>query len=146
MGKVIMRNSAILACGCLSLAIAAATAGCVRRTMTINTEPQGASVWLNDEEIGRTPVSVDFQWYGDYDVVARLAEYETLRTHQQINAPWYQTPGIDFVAEVLYPGWIVDARELHFELSPESLPTRDELLDNAKDMRELALSSDDDES
>lgn len=114
--------------------------------MTINTEPQGASVWLNDEEIGRTPVSVDFQWYGDYDVVARLAEYETLRTHQQINAPWYQTPGIDFVAEVLYPGWIVDARELHFELSPESLPTRDELLDNAKDMRELALSSDDDES
>jgi len=113
--------------------------GCVRRKLTVNTEPAGAVIWLNDEEIGRSPATVDFLWYGDYDVVARLKGYETLRTHHRLVAPWYQAPGIDFIAEVLYPGWIVDSREMQFELSPQSLPTRDALLDNARLTRELAL-------
>jgi len=31
--------------------------GCVERKLTINTEPQGALVVLNDEEIGQSPVT-----------------------------------------------------------------------------------------
>jgi hypothetical protein len=50
------------------LGAATLLAGCVERTITINSEPQGALVYLNDEEVGRTPVSVPFLYYGTYDV------------------------------------------------------------------------------
>ena len=123
----------------LTVPALALTSGCVRRTLTINTEPQGAVVWLNDEEIGTTPVTTDFLWYGDYDVVARRRGYQTLRTHDKIDPPWYQLPGIDLISEALYPGWIVDARSMHFELRPEQLPSRDQLLENARRMRENAF-------
>ena len=43
--------------------------GCVRRTITITTDPPQARVFLNDQEIGRSEVSTDVLWYGDYDVV-----------------------------------------------------------------------------
>ena len=42
--------------------------GCVERELTITTKPQGALVVLNDEEIGTSPVTVPFNWYGDYRV------------------------------------------------------------------------------
>jgi hypothetical protein len=42
--------------------------GCVERTISITSEPEGALVYLNDEEVGRTPVSVPFTFYGVYDV------------------------------------------------------------------------------
>ena len=125
----------------LSLAAVCLSApGCVRRSLTINTEPQGALIWLNDEEVGRSPVTVDFLWYGDYDVVARLEGHGTLSTHQEITPPWYELPVIAFVTEVLYPGQIHDAREMHFTLTAEVLPDVEELRARAEEFREQALS------
>jgi len=115
-------------------------AGCVRRSLTINTEPQGALIWLNDEEVGRSPVTIDFLWYGDYGIIARLEGWQTLITHEEIVAPWYQLPGVDFVTEVLYPGWLHDAREMHFALAPESLPAAEDLRARAAEFRERVLS------
>ena len=51
-----------------SVFILAALTGCVERQLTINTNPEGALVVLNDEEIGLSPVTVNFNWYGDYCV------------------------------------------------------------------------------
>jgi hypothetical protein len=136
------RCAAALCLGIVVLAIST-PAGCVRRTLTINTVPQGATVWLNDEEIGKTPVSVDFLWYGDYDVIARLDDHETLRTHQNITEPWYQLPFIDFFSEVLWPGWVHDQRSMNFALVPAETPDRDELLRAAEAFRDRTLASDD---
>ncbi|NOX59000.1 MAG: PEGA domain-containing protein [Planctomycetes bacterium] len=113
--------------------------GCVRRTLTIDTEPQGALIWLNDEEIGRSPVTTDFLWYGDYDVIARLDGHETLKTHQLLRKPWYQWMLIDFFAEILYPGEIHDQRSMAFTLEPEVIPDRNELLDRAAEFRERTV-------
>ncbi len=55
----------------ISLAVLAAAAGltgCVERTITVTSDPSGALVYLNDTEIGRTPVTVPFTFYGTYDV------------------------------------------------------------------------------
>ena len=52
----------------VSLLVLIVLAGCVERKLTINTKPQGALVALNDEEIGESPVTVSFNWYGDYCV------------------------------------------------------------------------------
>jgi len=116
--------------------------GCVRRSMTITTEPQGALVYLNDEEVGRSDVTVDFLWYGDYDVVLRKEGYQTLATHWKIDAPWYQLAPLDFFAEILWPGHILDAHTNHFVLEPEQLPTVPELQERAFETRARALGID----
>ncbi len=114
-------------------------AGCVRRTMTINTDPQGAAVTLNDEQVGTSPVNVDFTWYGDYDVIIRHEGYETLKTNQKVDAPWYQVPPIDFITEILVPFEIHDQREYTFALEPSRPVDRQQLLQNAAEFRDRAL-------
>lgn len=114
-------------------------AGCVRRTLTIETDPQGAMVFLNDQEVGATPVSTDFTWYGDYDVVLRKDGYETLHTHVKVKTPWYQVPPIDFFADVLWPGRIHDHRFARFTLVPWVAPEQEQVVQRAKELRDRAL-------
>lgn len=120
------------------LVVVAVSGGCVRRTMKITTEPPNALVFLNDQEVGRSEVSVDFLWYGDYDVVVRKEGYETLKTHWEVKAPWYQQIPFDFFAEVLWPGNIHDVREKHFVLEAQTLPTPEELTERATELRSEA--------
>ena len=115
------------------------TTGCVRRTVTINTDPQGATVNLNDREIGTSPATVEFTWYGDYDVIVRKEGYETLRTHHRLDAPWYQLPIIDFISEALVPFTIHDRHEVAFSLEPRSETNEEQLLDAAAEFRERTL-------
>jgi len=110
--------------------------GCVERRLTINTEPDGAIVFLNDEEIGVSPVTVSFEWYGDYNVRISKEEYQTLKTHRKLEAPWYDDFPFDFFASVLNPKRIVDTYEWTFELSPQKQPTRDELIQDAQELKE----------
>jgi hypothetical protein len=110
-------------------------AGCVERKLTINTEPQGALITLNDEQIGVSPVTIAFNWYGDYAVRASKEGYETLETNQELKAPPHDWIGLDFFAQVLYPARIVDSYEWTFELAPRRTPTREELLENADTLR-----------
>ncbi len=123
----------------VGLVLCGAGIGCVRRTLTINSDPQGAIVYLNDAEVGRTPVSVDFLWYGDYDVILRKEGYAALQTNERVNEPWYQIPPIDFFAEVLWPGRIHDQRAVSYVLEPATVPDREELLQRAEALRERAL-------
>jgi hypothetical protein len=111
----------------------------VRRTLTINSDPQGALVYLNDAEVGRTPVSVDFLWYGEYDVILRKEGYATLQTSERIPEPWYQIPPIDFFAEVCWPGQIHDQHAVAYALEPAVPPDREELLQRAEALRAEAL-------
>jgi len=114
-------------------------AGCVRRTMTITSEPPNALVVLNDQEIGRTEVTADFLWYGDYDVVLRKEGYATLHTNWKIKAPWYQVPPLDFFFEVLWPGQLHNHQTQHFVLEPEQLPTPEEVAGRAVELRNAAI-------
>jgi hypothetical protein len=94
--------------------------GCgVERTLTITSDPPGAMVTLNDQEIGRTPVTRDFTWYGTYDVELRLDGYQTLKTTGKVWAPWWQVPPIDLAAE-LAPWESHDHHALQYTLTPES--------------------------
>lgn len=127
------RSAAMLA---MTLAL---LAGCVERTIKITSQPAGAVVYLNDEEVGRTPTEVRFTFYGDYGVILRKEGYETLSTHKKINAPWYQLPPIDIFADLLIPGTIHDRHAWDFELQPQQLPSQEELLERAESFRAEAL-------
>jgi len=117
--------------------------GCVERTVSITTEPQGAKVFLNDQEVGDTPVKVPFTWYGDYDIIARKEGYETLRTNYRLNPPWYQLPIIDLFAECLVPFTIHDNQVLPvLVLEPRKQPDKQALLRSADELRRAAAEPD----
>ena len=109
--------------------------GCVERRLTINTQPQGAIVALNDEEIGASPVTVSFNWYGDYNVRISKEGYETLKTHRKLKRPWYDKFPFDFFAQIVNPKRIVDEYEWTFELTEKKLPAREELIRNAQKLK-----------
>ncbi len=116
-------------------------AGCVERTVSINTEPQGATIFLNDQEVGESPVKVPFTWYGDYDIVIRKHGYQTIETHHRIKTPWYQYPIIDLFAEALIPFTVHDDRVLEtFALQAYEPPSKEALLERADELRADALS------
>lgn len=130
---------------CLALSVAALS-GCVERKITIISDPPGALVHLNDQEVGRTPVTVPFTWYGDYDVRLRLERpeptaekpnnvaYYYLHTHKVASAPPYQWLGVDLVAE-LSPHKFVDEKVWAFNLPRvETLPDG-ELVNRARDLK-----------
>lgn len=110
--------------------------GCVERKLTINTEPQGAIVILNDEEIGISPVTVSFNWYGDYNVTIRKEGFETLKTHRRLKGPWYDKFPFDFFAQILSPKRIVDSYEWTFELADKRQIGRGKLIQNAQQLKE----------
>jgi len=122
----------------LALPLALAGAGCgVERTLRLESDPPGALVYLNGEEVARTPAEVPLDWYGKYDVAVRKEGYETLKTERWVVAPWWQWPPIDLAAELI-PLPLRDRRELRFELQPATI--RDEgVLDRAEAAREALL-------
>jgi hypothetical protein len=88
--------------------------GCATRTLEITSEPSGALVHLNNEEVGRTPMRYDFLWYGNYDVVLRHEGFETLKTNRNISAPLLFIPPLDLVGEAVGAR---DHRRWHFNLA-----------------------------
>lgn len=93
--------------------------GCVERTLTIHSDPPGAMVYMNDQEVGRTPLSRRFLWYGYYDVQVRKDGYQTVNTTTSIVAPWWQWVPFDFVAEIL-PTRLEDSQSVSYTLQPLS--------------------------
>lgn len=87
--------------------------GCVQRTLTINTNPPGALVYLNDQEIGRTPVTRNFLWYGTYEVEIRKTGYDSIKTSAPVIAPWWQWVPFDLITEALP---LEDHHDLRFTL------------------------------
>lgn len=112
--------------------------GCVEQRLTIVTEPEEAIVWLNDEEVGVTPVTVNFNWYGDYRVRIEKPGYEILNTHQLLERPLHDKFPFDFFAEVLWPQTIEDTYTWTFELQPYHQASAEELIEAAHTMREGA--------
>ena len=109
--------------------------GCVRRRMTVRSNPPGALVYIDDQEIGKTPVSTSYTYYGTRKIRLVRDGYETETVMQKVSPPWYQIPPLDFVSENLYPGELRDERVFDFELSPQQVVTKEELLGRANDLR-----------
>jgi len=106
-----LRAAVVFVLGAMSLA------GCVDRRLVVTTEPAGALVYINDLEVGRTPLQASFLYHGWYDVRVELEGYEPLRTEAEAAAPVYEYPPIDLVAEAL-PMTIRNVQRWHFVLTP----------------------------
>jgi hypothetical protein len=116
---------------------------CVSRKIRVTSEPPGATVWLNDVEIGQTPAEADFFFYGRYDIRLELEGHEPLWTNRRADSPVHEWPGIDLVAEAL-PLRFDNTVEWHFVLEPalesaaEPESLRADLIHRANELRDRA--------
>ncbi len=128
------RKGVVLFCLGTLLVIGTAS-GCVRRRLTIRSNPPGAVVYVDEQRIGSTPVSTEFTYYGSRRIRLVKDGFETLSTLQRISPPWYQYPPIDFVTENMIGREIRDERILQFQLQPQRLVPTQELLTRANNLR-----------
>jgi hypothetical protein len=133
--SIILRR-AILA---LVLAALVVPTGCVRRRLAVRSNPPGALVFVDNQQIGTTPCSVDFTYYGTREIRLVKPGYETLTVNQPIPMPWYQIPPIDFVSENVMPNKIEDHRTVAFDLQPQLIVPTEQLLDRANQLRQETL-------
>jgi hypothetical protein len=112
--------------------------GCVQRQLTVMTDPPGAVVWLNDREMGRTPFSRSFLWYGNYDVVVRKEGFQTLKTTAEITAPFWQFVPLDLMTDFLP---LRDNQTMHFSLKPEAPVDPSSLVERGRQMQQQLESS-----
>ncbi len=137
-GWLVNRDSAVLRAvlaigfACLLLP------GCshnMNRRMTIRSDPPGALVLLEGEEVGYTPVGVDFNHYGTREITLIKDGYETVTAMQKIRSPWYQKIPLDFVSDNLSPVKINDRLDYTFTLNKQELVSNEQLLQRAKGLR-----------
>ena len=115
--------------------MALTTAGCVQRRFTVRTNPPGAQVYVDDEYVGVTPVSFDYTYYGTRQIRLIRDGYETLTVRQAMPTPWYEYFPLDFVSENLVPYEIRDERAVEYQLQPQRIVPKDELINRGEELR-----------
>jgi len=122
----------------LLLTVSLGIAGCIEQELYITSEPEGALVIVSDVEKGRTPVTIPFTWYGDYDIILRLDGYKTIKEHANIRQKWYEVPPLDLLSE-LAPWTYYDRRELSFKMEKLGEPADADLIKRAEEMQKKNL-------
>jgi hypothetical protein len=115
--------------------------GCVQRRMIVRSNPPGAVVYIDDYEIGTTPVAANFTYYGTRKIRLVKNGFETLTVMQPVPSPWYQILPLDFITENLIPGKIHDTRTFDYPLVPQLVVPSEQLLDRAEGLRRETRSS-----
>ena len=88
-----------------------ASTGCVQRILQVESEPPGASVHINGEAAGKTPLEHPFDFYGEFEIVLRLDDHRSRRIIHATPPPWYAYFPVDLVVEFLLP--IFPIRDVH---------------------------------
>lgn len=118
------------------LLVLVACGGCVERRYTIRTEPPGALAFVNGEEIGTTPVSRSFTYYGPREIVLMADGYRTEKIVQPMRPPWWDNYLTEFFSENMVPATLRDDRSYTYKLSPATIPSTAELEGRAENLRQ----------
>ena len=130
-------------CATLALVpLVLSTSGCVYRRLTIRSNPPGAIVEVNGKRIGTTPASMDFTYYGTYDIKLTKPGFQTLAVKQPVAPPWYQIPPLDAVSDNLLPVQVTNRHDFLWNLTPLPAEAFDEhhLRDRGQEYRTRARS------
>lgn len=112
--------------------------GCVRRRLTVRTSPPGAQVFVDDQEIGTTPCSASFVYYGTRKITIMKDGYKTENVWQTFNPPWYEFPVAEFVSENLVAREVRDERIVDVQLAPLEIVPPAQLRERAQTLRDSA--------
>lgn len=109
--------------------------GCVRRRLTVRTQPPGASVYVDKQYIGMSPTATSTIYYGTREIEVVRDGYRTEKVMRTFNPPWYQLPPLDFVSETLWPRKIRDERIIDVTMVPQQVMTSEQLQSRASSLR-----------
>ncbi|MGL6225227.1 MAG: PEGA domain-containing protein [Thermoguttaceae bacterium] len=119
----------------------AVSEGCVRRRITVRSDPPGAVAYLDNVELGKTPISRNFDFYGKRELRLVKDGYETHTELVALPAPWYEWAGIDFVSEILVPGVITNQHYFDVRMRSQQMIPPDDLIMQAEQLRATAHAS-----
>ncbi len=135
------RSQNVLICAAIVLFASTSAQAAVQRRMTICSDPPGAVVYIDNFEIGTTPISTNFIYYGTRQIRLVRDGYETLTVLQPVPAPWYQYPVLDFFSDNFTPGEIRDHRTFSYRLVPQVVVPSEVLRQRAEELRGRATAS-----
>jgi hypothetical protein len=119
----------------LGLAVLPFGVGCVERRFIIETDPPDAIVVYKDKPLSSSPADTQFTYYLKYEFTAMKDGYEMTVHKENVKAPWYEYPGLDFISENLIPWTINDVRVVKIHMEPIKLIPPDELRSLADKLR-----------
>ena len=111
--------------------------GCVERTITINSSPPGALAKINGQEVGKTPCTFGFDYFGEYDVVLKHPTHKTLITSRRADESLWDLPVLDLLFELI-PIRFKTNLEWDFTLEKNDINKKN-LIQRAKKMREETI-------
>ncbi len=114
--------------------------GCVRRRLTVRTNPPGAVVSVDNQNIGTSPAASSFVYYGTRELRIEKDGYRTETILRTLDPPWYEYPVIEFISESLWPWEIRDERVIDVELVPKQVQPMEQVVSRADQLRGQARS------
>lgn len=99
-------------------------------------------VLVDGREIGYSPASVDFTYYGTREITLIKDGYETLTTLQSYEKPWYQYPGVEFFSDNFLPATVTNRHDLTYNMRPTTVQASGDIRDRADAFRSRAMIGD----
>jgi hypothetical protein len=109
--------------------------GCIQRRLIVRSLPEGASVFVDGQSVGSTPLSVPYTYSGTRDIKLERDGYKTIKVQQRLDPTWYERFPISLISENFAGREIRDERLLDFVLEPKVQVPENRLLERANDMR-----------
>ena len=113
--------------------------GCVHRRVTINSNPAGALVRIDGKDIGYTPASIDYTWYGTREVQLLKDGYETQTQFIKIGTPWYQRFPLDFISDNFLGTHVRDHRRFDLTMQPKQPDVASDVIQRGRSLRSEAV-------
>lgn len=113
--------------------------GCVHRRVTIHSNPPGALVRIDGQDIGFTPASVDYTWYGTREVQLLKDGFETQTQLITIAPPWYQIFPLDFISDNFLGTHIRDHRRFDLQMQPRQPDVAADVIQRGRSLRSEAV-------
>lgn len=129
---------------CFALALLASVClgnGCVYRRVIVRSDPPGARVLLDGQEVGYTPTGIPFTYYGTRRLTLIKPGFETRTELVTIPPPWYQWVPIDFISDNFLFTHVPDRHDINWQLAPQTVVPLDQLQQRADSLRSEAHTS-----
>lgn len=94
-------------------------AGCVKRTILVESDPPGARLWINGHPMGATPVTYEFITHGRYKFELEKPGFRQVTAREMIRAPVYEWIPFDFIFDNLLPVHLEDRHIFRYVLTAE---------------------------
>lgn len=96
--------------------------GCIQRTLTVESEPEGAAVYYDHRRVGETPLSLRFTHYGSHSLILIKEGFQPYRGRLALKEKGWAVFPVDLITEGVLPVKLKDDRQVRIVLSRAAPP------------------------